>query len=872
MPKPGEISRRQFLSSLGTASAGGPFPLERTRVPFSSAETARNTQGIAPAAEPWDITLNDKEYFFAPGFAFLVFHNHYLGGMQGGLQMILNGERILDSGDFYLVPQGSSAQLWPTAQRRVVDRSAKSATVFSKLEERNIEYRLVCRTDGKHLRIALQLDRPLKPEKVAEAGLHIYIYPKTYFSKAYQSDTGSGVFPRQFTGETVLVKGTHELQVAPDDPLHAFAVRRREGTFNLADNRRHSPQPWFSIDAPLRLENEETIVELEIGPRIDPRWRRPPVIAASQVGYHPNQEKWAVLELDPRDAAREPVRLFMVTAGGKNRLVKSARSKPWGKFLHYRYELFDFSEIRRPGVYFLDYRAQKAGPFKIDSSVYDEAWRETLEYFLPIQMCHVEVVEGVRSWHGACHLDDARQAPPWTNWTDSYRQGTLDTRFAANEHMPGLNWGGWHDAGDYDLPAGSIALTTLAMALAHEEFSPPLDQTTIDRAARRVYLHVPAGRPDLVKQVEYGAESLLASYRIAGHIFGGIIETEGYAHLGDPVNITDNLIYDPRLKPGQVECERSGNPDDRWAFTNRSTGLQYQVAQTLAVASRVLGESNPRLAAECLRTASQLWSYEQQHAPVYWACSYNPSDSGFRCEEILATAELLLTTNDAQYRRHLLTLLPVIRSISGEQFGEHWPLPPGWTLVRVLAHVEDNNFRSTVIGLAHQWENIRKTRCASNPWRVPYPHEISNPAWQFNAPVKNVAAGVWGYGWNFLWDAFRHYYYHKCLPEIFDPDPLYNGLNYTLGCHPANNVTLVSGVGARSPMEAYGFNRADWFSIPGGVISGPSLIKPDFMELKNFPFLWYQAEYVIHAAGAYIFTALAADRLLNQQRSSHEGR
>jgi len=45
------------------------------------------------------------------------------------------------------------------------------------------------------------------------------------------------------------------------------------------------------------------------------------------------------------------------------------------------------------------------------------------------------------------------------------------------------------------------------------------------------------------------------------------------------------------------------------------------------------------------------------------------------------------------------------------------------------------------------------------------------------------------------------------------------------------------------------------------VISGTSLIKPDYMELKEFPFLWYQTEYVISGAATYVFDVLAAERL-----------
>lgn len=684
MPNGKRISRRRFLSGSSAAGAlrGSISVLPRGAEAYDGPRPGSDLGADA-------IFLTEEEYFSGYGFAFLIFHNHYLGGMQGGLQMILNGERVLDSGDFYAAPKQGSPQVGVRALRRVVDRAAGTATVLGEVAGQGVDYSLICRTDGRRIFVKLRIEDSFDQSSISEEGLRIYIYPKAYFSKACVSDVGGCVFPRQFSGREVLLDGAHHLSVASEDPLAAFAVDRRDGTLRLSDNRRRSPQPWFSIEAPLAPGSAQ--LEIEIEPRVDPGWRRAPVIAVSQVGYHPDQKKCAVLELDPRDHATEPVRLFSVDFNGSREFVKSGLPKPWGKFLHCQYELFDFSEVKSVGAYFLEYGDSQAGPFRIDPEIYDAAWQSTLEHFLPVQMCHVEVIEGVRSWHGACHLDDARQAPAWTNWTDSYRQGALDTKFAANQHIPGLNWGGWHDAGDYDLPGGSIALTTLALALAQEEFSPDLDETTIDRERARVLLHVPDGRPDLLQQIQYGAESLLSSYRAVGHIFGGVVEVEGYAHLGDPVNITDNLIYDPRLRPGQKVCGRSGTPDDRWAFTNRNTGLQYQTAQTLSAASRVLRKFNDELASECGDAALKLWEYEQNHAPVYWACSYNPRDSGFRCEEILATAELLISTGEARFERRLLDLLPVIESISGEQFGEHWPLPPGWTLSRALDRVVTKN-------------------------------------------------------------------------------------------------------------------------------------------------------------------------------------
>ena len=98
---------------------------------------------------------------------------------------------------------------------------------------------------------------------------------------------------------------------------------------------------------------------------------------------------------------------------------------------------------------------------------------------------------------------------PITRTLTVYQQGERETQFADYEHIPGLNWGGWHDAGDYDLPAGSISNTMLALALAQEEFHPGIDMTTVRRATREVLLHIPDGEDDLLQQVEYGVEGLM---------------------------------------------------------------------------------------------------------------------------------------------------------------------------------------------------------------------------------------------------------------------------------------------------------------------------------------------------------------------------
>ena len=79
-------------------------------------------------------------------------------------------------------------------------------------------------------------------------------------------------------------------------------------------------------------------------------------------------------------------------------------------------------------------------------------------------------------------------------------------------------------------------------------------------------------------------------------------------------------------------------------------------------------------------------------------------------------------------------------------------------------------------------------------------------------------------------------------------------------------MSFVSGVGTKSATTAYGINRADWSFIPGGVISGTALIRPDFPELLEFPYLWQQAEYVLGGASSnFMFLVLAVREIMSKR-------
>ena len=117
---------------------------------------------------------------------------------------------------------------------------------------------------------------------------------------------------------------------------------------------------------------------------------------------------------------------------------------------------FDFSEVKDPGIYYIKYGNVKTNNFLIDKTVYNHITDATTDVWIPIHMNHVTVNEGYRIWHGEPFKEGYLQASPSTDHFDLHSQGpTTDTKYKALELIPGLNVGGYFDAGDFDIETGA---------------------------------------------------------------------------------------------------------------------------------------------------------------------------------------------------------------------------------------------------------------------------------------------------------------------------------------------------------------------------------------------------------------------------------
>lgn len=818
-----------------------------------------------------DFKIVPEGYFRNQGVDVMAFYDFYPEGHQGGVCVLMHGHRVATNGDLRFEATPGQWQPVPRQVSREVGDGVITATLAYPDSSRhltgfnpmiypdvNITYTVTTRAVGDHIEVTLDLDRPIPEAFIGKAGFNLEFFPGSLFGKPWIMDGQSGIYPRQANAplETTSpnYKHTGDFHQAgkpkidfdrfinqakeynpiiaddiiaapyavgrkfvsrPDDPYSKLTVETLTTDLKLYDGRMNHNNGWFVLRSEIPAGATKGAVKWIITPNVVPDWHYAPVIQTSQVGYHPDQPKAAIIELEAGEPINGTVGLYRIDADGET-LVKTLAPESWGRFLRYDYARADFSGVKQPGLYRLRYKDFASSVFKIDADVYERGvWQPVIEYFLPNQMCHMRVNEKYRVWHDACHLDDARMALN-ENGIDGYNQEPGISPYAPGTPVPGVAIGGWHDAGDLDLRIESQAGESYILSMAYEQFHPDIDVTSIDQHRHITEIHEADGKNDILQQIENGALSVVSAYNAFGRNYRGIIASQlrQYVLLGDAAAMTDGI---------------PGNEDDRWIYTENNPGRDLGTASNLAGIARVLRGFNDTLATRCLEIARILFR------------ETNPAGPG--ASKLQPAAELYLTTGDKEYRDYILEHQDAaVRGISRN----------GWYLARIAKAWEASKdkkekafakaFRTALVAYK---DDLGKT-VAQNPYGVPY-----NPS-------------IWGAGWDIQRFGYQHYFLVAAYPDIFGREPVFDALNFVLGCHPGSNTaSFASGVGAVSTTTAYGTTRADWSYIPGGVVSGTAIIRPDFPELLEFPYLWQQTEYVLGGGSShYMFLVLATRAML----------
>ena len=811
-------------------------------------------------SEAPDLKLNDLGYFERQGVNVLVFSNPFSGGFNdekdSGIEIVHHGVRTVQGGAVRLSPTPEQWDLVPTMTSRVVDTLAKTIEVGMRYDWYDFDSRVVVQPKGKAVEISVYLDKPVPEALAGEAGFNLEFLPSQYWNKAYLVDGKPNRFPRyavsdtkarpneekvrQFKGyrtyddrgtgqfiEALPLSSGHEFLLATDTPERMIKVTS-ESELSLYDGRMLAQNGWFVLRSVLPAGQTGKVLTWTVEPNAVKGWIREPNVGFSQMGYVPDQPKVAVIELDKKDNVKTKASVWKVEADGSEHKVFTGHVKVWGEFYKYNYVKFDFTELTEPGVYFLRYGDTRTGNFIIDESVYDKITVATSDVWIPVHMNHMAVHEAYRLWHGEPFKEGYLQAPPNTDHFDLHWQGpTTDTRFKGLELIPGLNVGGYFDAGDFDIETGSNISVVMNLITLWEQFQSMRDETFVSEEQRYVELHRPDGVPDILQYIEHGVLNLVAQAEQIGHMSQTLSNSvlDNYHHLGDAAGITDGLHYDPRLKPYQKSADgkSSGTPDDMWAFTSRNPGLDLQAATMLAAASRVLADYDPDLAKRALKQSIRL----EEEGTKLMAADTTSRYRRRQGNNFSTALQLYVSTKDPKYLDQFTAgVWPAL---------ERMPMGAISAALDAIPYMGDE-YKEKLRPYVEQYRDYILQLEEQNPYGVPI-------------GLGNWAGGgqVTGFGTT-VCNAYRHF------PDIIGKEHIYKVPAWLFGCHPYHNYSWVAAVGAARPKQVfYGNNRADFSFIPGNMAPGLLFRQPDHFEnYDDWPFLWGQNEGTIAGNVGYL--------------------
>ena len=841
-------------------------------------------------AQAQDLQLNDRDYFERQGVNILVYSNNFNGGFNdeknSGIEIIHHGVRTVQGGAVRLNNTPEQWDLVPKTTSRKVDKEKKSIEVGLRYDDYDFDSRIVVTAKGKAVEIAVWLDKPV-PEKLAgEAGLNIEFLPSQYWLKTFTMDGRLNRFPRYATSQTIARpnsekprqfkgfrtyddRGTdqfvdplpletgHSITVATDTPERMIKISSSNAELKLYDGRMLAQNGWFVLRSVLPKGKTGKVVTWTVEPNAIPGWIREPNIGFCQVGYIPEQPKVAVIELDKQDKPQTTASLIRIKDDGTTEEAYKGNIQSWGPYFKYNYVKFDFSAVKEPGVYYIQYGKTKTNNFLIDAHVYDKITDATTDVWVPIHMNHMYVTEGYRTWHGEPFKEGYLQAPESDHF-DLHRQGpTTDTKYKPYELIPGLNIGGFFDAGDFDIETGSNINVVQNFIRTWELFKPQRDETFVSQKQRYVDLHRPDGVPDILQFIEHGTLNLVAQAEQIGHMASTLSNSvlDNYHHLGDAASITDGLHYDPSLKRYEVSADgkRSGTPDDMWAFTTRSPQLDLRAATMFAAASHALKGYNDELAERALTQSKRLMKEtteliaqrKQAEEDFSWIDGFEGRNMGAKPDKKRQKLMERSRKNREQVG-DMATNLMLYGATQEKQYLDNFEQQIWDALELYLASnmqtaldavpYMDEAYKQKLRPYVEKYKDYVKSFDTNNPYGVP----IGLGNWAGVNMVLNFGITI----------NYAHIYY----PDIISKDETYRVPNWLYGCHPYHNYSFVAVVGAARPKQVfYGNNRADFSAIPGNVAPGLLFRQPDHFEnFDDWPFLWGQNEGTIAGNTQYV--------------------
>lgn len=434
-------------------------------------------------------------------------------------------------------------------------------------------------------------------------------------------------------------------------------------------------------------------------------------IRINQVGFNSNAPKIALAFA----GKSLPEKFEVVDAATRKTVFKGVSKKinqKWGAFENHA-EL-DFSNLTKPGRYFLRFGVTESKTFDISVSLYGELPDQLLE-FMRQQRC------GYNPWLDAvCHPFDGR---------------TVDGPKPAGTYLNAA--GGWHDAGDqlkYLLTSGNA---TAQMLLAYQLQK---ESSLAKRKQREVLFRDRVNEfgqegsnniPDILDEARWGLDWMLRLHPSSKELYHQVADDRDHIGFRLPQNETAN--YGWGAGSYRVVYFATGKPQGLRQFKSESNGVanlagRYAAAMALGYQIWKNDSQLKDYAEKLLRAGKEVYSLGKDKEGVQQGNSFG---APYRYEETTwaddmewGAAELFRATGDRGYlqdARRYARLATAENWMIAEQ-PRHYQYYPFMNLGHFrLYNLVDQNFKKELAGYYREGIERSLKRGENNPYGVGVP-------------------------------------------------------------------------------------------------------------------------------------------------------
>ena len=503
-------------------------------------------------------------------------------------------------------------------------------------------------------------------------------------------------------------------------------------------------------------------------------------IRINQLGYLPISVKVAVL------GSKEDIKCseFSVIDYESDSLVFTSKNiTSHGSFGPFKNTFrLNFSQLQKPGKYYIQAASVVSLPFKIDFDVYDGAADFLLQYMRQ-QRC------GFNPFlKDSCHTQDGY---------------TIYGPMPDSTHIDVT--GGWHDASDY-----LQYVTTSANATFHLLFAYRENPTSFSDNYSANGLEGSNGIPDVLDEARWGLEWLLKMHPRKDWMFNQIADDRD--HLGFRLPTQDTVSYGKGKERPVYFC--SGEPQGLLKYRNRSTGTSSTAAKfvsAFALGAQIFKDLDTEFSEVLKDKAQTAYAFAKKKQGV---CQTAPCRAPYFYEEDnwvddleLASVELYHLLGDKQYYQESLRHADQepVTPWMGADTARHYQWYPFLNLGHYeIARSLSNKQSEKVVGYYHSGIMRIVDRAQNNAFQIGIPF-----IWCSNNLVSALCTQIQLYHQLTNQHTFDELQASMC-DWLFGSNPW--GVSMIIGL-PADGTT------ARDPHSAFTFHHD--FPIDGGLLDGP---------------------------------------------------